>query len=75
MAINVGEKRSPNVSEKVSGINFEEREHGTLVVKVNATNVYEAKKAYVSFHVNYINVVVNMERKGNANVSGKSECH
>ena len=39
---NVEEKRSPNVSEKVNGINFEEG--AALLAKVSANNASEAKE-------------------------------
>ena len=43
--------------------------------KVIANNAFEAIIAHVSCHVNYINVVANVEEKGSSNVSGKSEYH
>ena len=43
--------------------------------KVIANNVFEAIIAHVNYHVNYINVVVNVEEKEAPSVSGKSECH
>ena len=36
----------------------------TLMEKVIANNAFETIMAHVNFHVNYINVVVNVERKG-----------
>ena len=43
--------------------------------KVIANNAFEAIIAHVSYHVNYINVVANVEKKASSNVSGKSEYH
>ena len=43
--------------------------------KVIANNVLEAIIAHVNCHVNYNNVVVNVEEENEANVSDTHLCH
>ena len=43
--------------------------------KVIANNVFKAIIVHVNYHVNYINVVVNMEEENEANVSDTHLCH
>ena len=45
-----------------------------LMEKVIANNAFEAIIAHVNYHVNYINVVVNVERKGAPALVVKGEC-
>ena len=50
---NVEGRKAPTLVRKVSGINFEEGEHGTI-----------ARKTHVKSHVSYTNVNSNVGTKG-----------
>ena len=50
---NVEGRKAPMLGRKLSGINLEEGEHGTI-----------ARKTHVKSHVSYINVNSNVETKG-----------